>query len=125
MGHTTDKHRSSKKPEGPYNHTLHSPDGHTIDVVGNNVAAGAWLELDGPGVNLSVQSEGTGRNAMNYAGYRDGETSVDTLAISAYPDGSVEVQVVLPGDGDESARIRTLSLERLQALVAGMDPEPR
>lgn len=107
-------HAKSPKPTKPYSHRMTTSDGKHIDCHQDPLVVGAWLALDNSAdASLSVQSVNQGGAHQIYAGYRDGKTQADKLAISVEESGEVFLQVVLT-----NRNIKQISLQRLEELVA-------
>lgn len=109
-------------PSAPFTRQLRTPDGHSFVVASTRYVTGAFLTLPGKDCSLSVVSTSDGQN---YAGYRDGKSQGDRLAIAIAPNGDVTLQVILPGKTGDSSRVRQVRLDQLDDLVRKAPPTPQ
>lgn len=102
----------------PCDYALTCPSGHKLIVHSDHRMGGAWLNFSGHDRCLNVVSQSFAQgDPLVYAGYRDGLCSADKLAISVDKEGMVTIHIVLQGEGEESNRIKTISLTELERMV--------
>lgn len=98
-----------------------TPDG-TREIVAQSSpgVSGAWLEVAGK--QLCLCSQGT---VGDYVGvYDPAVKGADVVAIGLDPDGAMNIQIVLPGEGDLDSRYRSFSYDRLVDLIRRAESLP-
>lgn len=118
-------HRNKPTKSPDMNFSL--PGGLPIQVHGpsgpNDHVVGAWMNIGNKNDDmrdhplLCLVSQNYNGHPMNYVEYRNGHDDCGTLAIECEADGSVKVQVVVPGNGNEAARTAEIPLADLQEMA--------
>ena len=104
--------------DAPRDYALTCPSGHGLAVHSDSRMGGAWLSLPGHDRCLLVVSQSIAQgDPLVYAGYRDGVCQSDKLAISVDKENAVTIQIILPGVGQESKRVETITLAELESMV--------
>lgn len=122
-------HRSAPKPDKPFDHQMVGPGGQVLEVHGTPNLVGAWLDLSGSGdrpdsKTLAVISQREGSAALSFIQYQDGRKrnthfgGLPKFALFVDDAGRAGIQFVM-----ESGAVRTISLERLEILIAETVPE--